>query len=79
MEKEIRKILRCPVCAKGRIADVPAEASLSQYQLFAMGRERPADLIAKCPKCGEQIGIAVLHQIAHPKMTPVLYMGTAQG
>ena len=64
MEKETRKILRCPVCAKGRIADVPVEASLSQYRLFAMEREQPADLIAKCPKCGEQIGIAVPHQTA---------------
>ena len=61
MEQETRKILRCPVCEKGRIADVPAEAALSQYRVFAMGRDEPADIIAKCPKCGVQVGIAVLH------------------
>ena len=49
MEQETRKILRCPVCEKGRIADVPAEAALSQYRMFAMGRDEPADIIAKCP------------------------------
>ena len=36
MEQEIRKILRCPICEKGRIADAPAGAALSQYRLFAM-------------------------------------------
>ena len=65
MVKETRKPLRCPVCARGRIADIPAEAALSQYRLVAVGRGDPADIITKCPKCGQQIGIAVLH---HPPL-----------
>ena len=41
MEQEIRKILRCPICEKGRIADAPAGAALSQYRLFAMVGDEP--------------------------------------
>ena len=59
MEQEIRKILRCPICEKGRIADAPAGAALSQYRLFAMVGDEPADIIAKCPRCGMQVGITV--------------------
>ena len=44
MEQEIRKILRCPICEKGRIADAPAGAALSQYRLFAMVGNEPADI-----------------------------------
>ena len=62
MEKEARKSLRCPVCLKGRIVDSPAEAIMSQYRLFAMGKDDSADLIAKCPKCGTQIGIVILYR-----------------
>ena len=66
MVKETRRSLRCPVCEKGRIADIPAEAALSQYRLVAIERGDPADIITKCPKCGQQIGIAVLH---HPPLS----------
>ena len=62
MEKEARKSLRCPVCLKGRVADIPVEAILSQYRLFAMGKDDSADLIAKCPKCGTHIGIVILYR-----------------
>ena len=72
MEQETRKILRCPVCEKGRIADVPAEAVLSQYRLFAMGRDEPADIIAKCPRCGMQVGITVRHRTEPPIIVPTL-------
>ena len=41
MEQEIRKILRCPICEKGRIADAPARAALSQYRLFATVGDEP--------------------------------------
>lgn len=78
MEQEIRKILRCPICEKGRIADAPAGAALSQYRLFAMVGNEPADIIAKCPKCGVQVGIAVLHQTAVPIITSVLYGSAAR-
>jgi len=78
MPKEPRKVLRCPVCERGRIADAPAEADLSQYRLFAMERGEPADIIAKCPRCGVQVGIAVPHQTAVPIITPVLYGSAAR-
>ena len=28
--------LRCPLCGKGRIADIPSGAEQSQYRLFAL-------------------------------------------
>ena len=65
MVKETRRSLRCPVCERGRIADVPAGAALSQYRLVAMKIGDPADLITKCPKCGQQISIVILH---HPPL-----------
>ena len=40
MEQEIRKILRCPICEKGRIADAPAGAALSQYPDALKEKER---------------------------------------
>ena len=62
MRKETHnKILRCPICEKGRIADTPANAELSHYHLFAMEQSEQPDLISKCPKCGAQIGIIVPH------------------
>ena len=30
--------LRCPLCGKGRIADIPSGAEQSQYRLFALHR-----------------------------------------
>ena len=56
MEQEIRKILRCPICEKGRIADAPAGAALSQYRLFAMVGDEPADIRAVHyrMRCGTQ-------------------------
>ena len=47
--------LRCPLCGKGRIADIPSGAEQSQYRLFALHRAEHPDLIAKCPKCGETL------------------------
>ena len=78
MPKEPRKVLRCPVCERGRIADAPTEADLSQDRLFAMERGEPVDIIAKCPRCGVQVGIAVPHQTAVPIITPVLYGSAAR-
>ena len=42
--------LRCPLCGKGRIADIPSGAEQSQYRLFALHRAEHPDLITKCPK-----------------------------
>ena len=38
--------LRCPLCGKGRIADIPSGAEQSQYRLFALHRAEHPDLIA---------------------------------
>ena len=84
MEQEIRKILRCPICEKGRIADAPAGAALSQYRLFAMVYrlfamvgDEPADIIAKCPRCGMQVGITVRHRTEPSIIVPTLCRDTA--
>ena len=77
MEQEIRKILRCPICEKGRIADVPAGAALSQYRLFAMEGDKPVDIIAKCPRCGMQVGITVQHRTESSIIVPTLCRDTA--
>ena len=71
--------LRCPLCGKGRIGDIPSGAEQSQYRLFALHRAEHPDLIAKCPKCGEQIGITVLTPDAHPLIhAPIPFMGYVQ-
>jgi predicted RNA-binding Zn-ribbon protein involved in translation (DUF1610 family) len=71
--------LRCPLCGKGRIADIPSGAEQSQYRLFALHRAEHPDLIAKCPKCGEQIGITVLMPGSQPLIrTPIPFMGYVQ-
>ena len=67
MGKEKHNILRCPICAKGRVADIPARTNPAQYQLFPMQPNNHADLISKCPKCGEQIGIVILHRTVNPQ------------
>ena len=38
--------LRCPLCGKGRIADIPSGAEQSQYRLFALHRAEHPDLSA---------------------------------
>lgn len=65
--------------ARAAIADIPSGAEQSQYRLFALHRAEHPDLIAKCPKCGEQIGITVLTPDAHPLIhTPIPFMGYVQ-
>ena len=71
--------LRCPLCGKGRIADIPSGAEQSQYKLFDLHRAEHPDLIAKCPKCGEQIGITFLNAYANTVIyTPIPFMGYVQ-
>ena len=71
--------LRCPLCGKGRIADIPSGAEQSQYRLFALHRAEHPDLIAKCPKCGEQIGIIFIKEDANTVIyTPIHFMGYVQ-
>lgn len=49
--------LRCPICTKGRLVDLGPQTDRSKLKLIGPLRLDEADLIAKCPKCGEKIGI----------------------
>ena len=42
--------LRCPLCGKGRIADIPSGAEQSQYKLFALHRAEHPDLPGRIRK-----------------------------
>ena len=41
MEQEIRKILRCPICEKGRIADAPSAEVIRLSNAINRGLEQP--------------------------------------
>lgn len=48
---------RCPVCGKGRVIDIGPKANVGQFVLCGPGSVNQAVLIAKCPKCGQKVGI----------------------
>ena len=54
--------LRCPLCERGRVIDAGLMASVSQFTLYGPQYVQHAQLIAKCPKCGNQIGISMIRQ-----------------
>ena len=41
MEQEIRKILRCPICEKGRIADAPSAEVIRLSNAINRGLDQP--------------------------------------
>ena len=51
--------LRCPLCERGRVIDAGPRASVSQFTLYGPQYIQNAQLIAKCPNCGNQIGISM--------------------
>ena len=51
--------LRCPLCERGRVIDAGPRASVSQFTLYGPQYVQHAQLIAKCPNCGNQIGITL--------------------
>ena len=51
--------LRCPLCERGRVIDAGPRASVSQFTLYEPQYIQNAQLIAKCPNCGNQIGISM--------------------
>lgn len=58
--KQIRsQPLRCPLCERGRIIDAGPMASVSQFTLYGPQYVQHAQLIAKYPNCGNQIGITL--------------------
>lgn len=56
MKERIVHII-CPICGRGRILDAVNDVSAVKLQLFGPRHLDKAEWIAKCPKCGNQIGI----------------------
>ena len=54
-----RQSIRCPLCEKGRVIDVGPEGRINQFILYGPQNIQHAQLIAKCPNCGSQIGITL--------------------
>ena len=52
--------IRCPQCGKGRLLDAVSGASATKLQLYGSRHLDKAEWIVKCPKCGNQIGIATV-------------------
>lgn len=48
----------CPLCGRGRLMDAVSHASAEKLQLYGPRHLDRAEWILKCPKCGNQIGIA---------------------
>lgn len=55
-KKAGKKVLLCPVCAKGRVLDVADKMGASRIRLLRPENAEQADWFVKCPKCGAQIG-----------------------
>lgn len=51
----------CPVCGRGRLLDAVDQASAAKLRLYTPRQLAKAVWITKCPKCGNQIGIAPAH------------------
>lgn len=49
--------IRCPICRQGRVIDAGPKAEISDFTLLTRKHISQAVLIAKCPKCGQKIGI----------------------
>lgn len=48
----------CPQCSKGRLLDAVNSTSAAKLKLYGPRHLDKAEWILKCPKCGNQIGIA---------------------
>lgn len=59
MKKDMIHIL-CPQCGKGRLLDAVSSASAAKLQLYGSRHLDKAEWVLKCPKCGNQIGIATV-------------------
>jgi hypothetical protein len=57
IQKKHRQPMLCPLCRKGRVIDA-AQTDASRLKLYGPRQSEKANLFSKCPKCGEQIGIA---------------------
>ena len=57
MKENGTQAVRCPLCRKGRIIDAASGTDVSRLRLYSPRQARKAEWFAKCPKCGEQIGL----------------------
>lgn len=49
------RAIRCPICQRGRLLNT----DLRSLRLFRPEQADRAQWFSKCPKCGQQIGIAI--------------------
>lgn len=54
-----RRIIRCPLCQKGRLLDVAVRADLPKLVFYDPSQAELSQMFLKCPKCGQQIGLSV--------------------
>ena len=53
------RAIRCPICQRGRLLNAAEHTDLRSLQLFRPEQADRAQWFSKCPKCGQQIGIAI--------------------
>lgn len=52
------RMLRCPVCKKGRILDEADRPNITHALLYKPEESENADWFLKCPNCKKQIGVS---------------------
>ena len=53
------RVIRCPICQRERLLNAAEHTDLRSLQLFRPEQADRAQWSSKCPKCGQQIGIAI--------------------
>ena len=53
------RAIRCPICQRGRLLNAAEHTDLRSLRLFRPEQADRAQWFSKCPKCGQQIGIAI--------------------
>ena len=54
-----RRVVRCPLCLKGRLIDLAVTADPSKLTLYGPQQSNQAQMFLKCHKCGQQIGLSI--------------------
>lgn len=58
-QENVRRAVRCPLCQKGRLLDVAVRTDLPKLILYGPSQSELSQIFLKCPKCGQQIGLAI--------------------
>ena len=53
------RAIRCPICQRGRLLNAAEHTDHRSLRLFRPEQADRAQWFSKCPKCGQQIGIAI--------------------